>query len=606
MSWFDKLIGWSIRDTEFTSIDTEKLTTLELASRNAQRTNELIDQVSILTDEEKTKVSKSDMPSIYKLDDKGNFTGTWDGLHPIQSEAGLQSIVTNLQTDVDVLQVDVNTLQTDVISVQNSFDVHKGNNELETILVKAQGNGIDDTLLVQTAIDNAPEGSTLLFMGSFKTTNVITINKRINIVGNGSNSIIESENLNNHVISVSNTDNIVIQNLVLKHKNPVVRNNGKYALFLSNVSNFLLNMVEVSASSSAGILIYGCHNGVVTKCYVHDTLADGIHITKGSKFVKVFGNHCVNTGDDGIAVVSYIIDGVMCEKIVIQNNTIEDSLSRGIVCVGGQNIDIAFNMIDNSSGSGIWASEDSNNNYSYGVSNIKICHNHILNAGQNNNVGAIKGGTQHGIHSEKNTVGLSIIDNYIVNPTYNGISHSGNFVVIRDNKIDICGQHGIYIFTSTNPICSNNRVANCQQNGIKMYQCDKSLIEANYLYNNNMSNTAGVDNMYINGCTNVICKDTMSVDDRNPIQIERLIEFYNCTNIVASNNQGYAGTAIVKYNTCTNVQQQGITKGTLPVADSAYHGAIYLVVGGVGIADVLKICVKKADDTYAWMTITLA
>jgi len=49
--------------------DTEQVTVLDLVAEVASKTNEVVDDVN-------GKVSKSEMPSVYKLDDQGDFTGT--------------------------------------------------------------------------------------------------------------------------------------------------------------------------------------------------------------------------------------------------------------------------------------------------------------------------------------------------------------------------------------------------------------------------------------------------------------------------------------------------------------------------------------------------
>jgi len=44
--------------------------------------------------------------------------------------------------------------------------------------------------------------------------------------------------------------------------------------------------------------------------------------------------------------------------------------------------------------------------------------------------------------------------------------------------------------------------------------------------------------------------------------------------------------------------------GTLPTASADYRGKMIRVEGGAGMADTLYLCMKKTDDTYAWIQIT--
>jgi len=43
--------------------------------------------------------------------------------------------------------------------------------------------------------------------------------------------------------------------------------------------------------------------------------------------------------------------------------------------------------------------------------------------------------------------------------------------------------------------------------------------------------------------------------------------------------------------------------GSLPTPSSYYRGKMIRVEGGAGVADKLYCCMKKADDTYAWVQI---
>ena len=41
-----------------------------------------------------------------------------------------------------------------------------------------------------------------------------------------------------------------------------------------------------------------------------------------------------------------------------------------------------------------------------------------------------------------------------------------------------------------------------------------------------------------------------------------------------------------------------------PAAGAEYRGMVFNLEGGTGVADILKVCMKKADDTYDWLVIT--
>ena len=119
-----------------------------------------------------------------------------------------------------------------------------------------------------------------------------------------------------------------------------------------------------NSTSTAGILIYHASNFLVAENTVSRSLADGIHVTAGSSYGRVLNNNVKETGDDMIAVVSYIGDPTtnaatiaaefderkarsLNHHIMIANNTLSGQYwGRGISVVGGENIAIEHNSID--------------------------------------------------------------------------------------------------------------------------------------------------------------------------------------------------------------------------------------------------------------------
>jgi hypothetical protein len=45
------------------------------------------------------------------------------------------------------------------------------------------------------------------------------------------------------------------------------------------------------------------------------------------------------------------------------------------------------------------------------------------------------------------------------------------------------------------------------------------------------------------------------------------------------------------------------TTGSAPTASAAHRGALFIVQGAGGVADVAQVCLKSAADTYSWKTI---
>ncbi|MCW5632893.1 MAG: right-handed parallel beta-helix repeat-containing protein [Rubrivivax sp.] len=120
-----------------------------------------------------------------------------------------------------------------------------------------------------------------------------------------------------------------------------------------------------NAAGSVGILVYGARQFTVAENLVMRTLADGIHVTGGSREGRVVNNRVREVGDDLIAMVSYLGEGwqarlksdpawaaaveageVQVSDVVVQGNDIGDNYwGRGITVVGARNVTIRDNQI---------------------------------------------------------------------------------------------------------------------------------------------------------------------------------------------------------------------------------------------------------------------
>lgn len=82
-----------------------------------------------------------------------------------------------------------------------------------------------------------------------------------------------------------------------------------HRIVVSECTDTRISNVGIRGSSASGIFVSDSSEVWINNSTVVDTLADGIHITKNSRNVYVEGNYTNNTGDDGIAVVSYRAQG---------------------------------------------------------------------------------------------------------------------------------------------------------------------------------------------------------------------------------------------------------------------------------------------------------
>jgi parallel beta-helix repeat protein len=173
-----------------------------------------------------------------------------------------------------------------------------------------------------------------------------------------------------------------------KLKNNVVRGNR-----LVNAGN--PGTSTANSASSAGIFIYHATNFLVAENTVVRSLADGIHITAGSSYGKVLNNTVRETGDDMIAVVSYIGSKTtpasalvanfsarkasdLSHHITIAGNNVSGQYwGRGVTVVGGENVTIENNTISKTThAAGVYLARETSY-LTFGVRNILVRNNNI-------------------------------------------------------------------------------------------------------------------------------------------------------------------------------------------------------------------------------------
>lgn len=116
-----------------------------------------------------------------------------------------------------------------------------------------------------------------------------------------------------------------------------------------------LSDITVTGSAAAGIYIGGADHFTLDHVTVTNTRADGIHMTQGSYDGVITDPVTSNTGDDGIAVVSYAADGVPCHDITVSGAAILGTTGgRGMSVVGGTDITYSGFDIERSAAAGLY------------------------------------------------------------------------------------------------------------------------------------------------------------------------------------------------------------------------------------------------------------
>ncbi|RQV83114.1 nitrous oxide reductase family maturation protein NosD [Burkholderia anthina] len=215
----------------------------------------------------------------------------------------------------------------------------------------------------------------------------------------------------------------------------------------------------VDGGAGAGIFVFGGADVAIVGNEVLSTLADGIHMTHGSRNVLVQGNVVRGTGDDMIAVVSYQAEGVLTRNVMITGNSLEGNpWGRGITVVGGADVTISNNIVRNVQVSAgiLVAQEDSNR--TAGSSDVRIEHNVIADiqtaTGRTDSrpltqQAAIEVSTWSGSVSR-----VTVTGNRVSNARFDGIRLWGNVSDIRlaDNRLSGIG--GLPVRVGPEPECA--------------------------------------------------------------------------------------------------------------------------------------------------------
>jgi parallel beta-helix repeat protein len=116
-------------------------------------------------------------------------------------------------------------------------------------------------------------------------------------------------------------------------------------------TKWMVDGVLIDNAAGAGIRSDNSSNGTVSNNRITGTLADSIHITDRSSYITVTGNTIRNSGDDGIAVVSYKPQGGVVHHVTAKGNTISDNKGgRSMSVVGGSDVLYEGNRMTNNVG----------------------------------------------------------------------------------------------------------------------------------------------------------------------------------------------------------------------------------------------------------------
>lgn len=314
----------------------------------------------------------------------------------------------------------------------------------------AKGDGVtDDQRSIVKAIAYAKSNNFTVYFpsGHYKHSDIIVLDG-VQAYGDGFTSILDGTDPAHTAIKLTG-NNSSIKDVRKTTSNVVKRRSNRESanILIDNADYFIVERVLSEQCAGAGILSFTGKNGKILENKIQNTLADGIHMTHGSEDISVVKNTVYNSGDDMIAVVSYVVYGSKCKRITIDDNECDTQvIGRGISVVGGDNVSITNNKIKNCYSAGIYIySEDSYN--TYGCEDISIINNIVENSG---NATVPMASLHVGGRKGYETKNISSKNNIFKGCRYRGaaVTKMSSFKSLSDTFNSVIGQ-GIFLLEVT-------------------------------------------------------------------------------------------------------------------------------------------------------------
>ncbi len=153
---------------------------------------------------------------------------------------------------------------------------------------------------------------------------------------------------------------------------------------LFGATDFVIDKVTIDGAAAAGIqTAKGANHGRITNNIIRNTLSDSIHMTGRASYITLENNRIENSGDDGIAVVSYRSDGALVHHITARHNIIRNNKwGRHMSVVGGGQVLYENNLLEhNLAGRACLYIAQESSYATYGAHDVTARRNTMRNCG---------------------------------------------------------------------------------------------------------------------------------------------------------------------------------------------------------------------------------
>jgi len=247
----------------------------------------------------------------------------------------------------------------------------------------AKGDGVaDDTRAVQRALDAVPVGGTVQFgTGKVYRHSAVLIERVAGARLIGSAVLLATDEARSSFWVAA--PDVLVEGLTFRMKSTTRRWSAyeQMKLRLAGVTGTVVRNVRIEGAAAAGIYVGRSSNFLLENVSVSNTRADGIQMTNGSHDGKVIRPLVTNSGDDGVAVVSYQEDPAVCHHILVDSPVVRGTAwGRGLSVVGGEDITERNVNVDSSSAAAIYVANEGSPYYTYGVKRVTFTGGRLTHA----------------------------------------------------------------------------------------------------------------------------------------------------------------------------------------------------------------------------------
>jgi hypothetical protein len=272
------------------------------------------------------------------------------------------------------------------VTSQENLTVNVANGSINIVNYGAVADGVTDNYnAITAAIAAAQARGVAVFVpaGTFAYGNVLRLTS-VKMFGVGNASVLYALNWADESIFMYGSGTQVRQLALAGVTAPArVAPWEATRITLFGATNFVIDHVTITSSAAAGIQTAMLTNhGIISNTSVSNTLADSIHMTGGASYIVVENNHVQNSGDDGIAVVSYLEDNTPTSNITAMNNEVQNNLNgRSMSVVGGSNVTYENNFLeDNAAAACLYFAQEGSWN-TFGDTNVVGENNTLVSCG---------------------------------------------------------------------------------------------------------------------------------------------------------------------------------------------------------------------------------